>query len=159
MSSMNTVKDGRRSLQFEGKLLAESTSERTDSVRWIEFKLYKTENGSYVLSRVGVSLVFHSPTCQLTFKYKLKEARPDELSSKSIPCSECDPDESTLVFPETHRYWAQVSDKPEAVLDALYKYDQNSGAYYLTTVARKLMDKAAQVDKDVAAIYNYEIIP
>lgn len=156
---MNTVKDGHRTLQFEGNLLAESTSERIDSVRWIEFKLYKTESGSYVLSRVGISLIFHSPTCQLTSKYKLKEAPPSELSQNAIPCPDCDPDETTLVFPETYRYWAQVSDKPEAVLDALYKYDQNSGAHYLTTVAKKLMEKASRLDKDIAAIYNYEIIP
>ena len=156
---MYKVRDSSRTLQFNGELIASSSSERSDSVRWIEFTLYKTESGSYVLSRVGVSLIFHSPTCQLTSKYKLKEAPPSELSQKAIPCPDCDPDETTLVFPETYRYWAQVSDKPEAVLDALYKYDQNSGAHYLTTVARKLMDRASQVDKDLAAIYNYEIIP
>lgn len=156
---MHKVKDSSRILQFEGNLIASSSSEKNDSVRWIEFKLYKTESGTYVLSRVGVSLIFHSPTCQLTSKYKLIEAPASELSKKSIPCPDCDPDESTLVFPETYRYWAQVSDKPEAVLDALYKYDQNSGAHYLTTVAKKLMEKASRLDKDIAAIYNYEIIP
>jgi len=156
---MNIVKDGCRTLQFEGALLAESTSERSDSVRWIEFKLYRTESGSYVLSRVGVSLIFHSPTCGLTSKYKLKESVPEQLSNKAIPCPDCDPDEETLVFPETYRYWAQVSDKPEAVLDALYQYDQDSGAHYLTTVARKLLERASKVDKGIDAIYNYEIIP
>ena len=156
---MHKVRDSSRTLQFEGEHIASSTSERNESVRWIEFELYKTESGSYVLSRVGVSLIFHSPTCQLTSKYKLKESGLDQLSDKAIPCSDCDPDESTLVFPETYRYWAQVSDKPEAVLDALYKYDQDSGAHYLTTVARKLLERASRVDKGIDAIYNYEIIP
>jgi hypothetical protein len=43
---MFEVKDGSRILQFNGKLLAESSSWRRGSTRWIEFELYKTENGS-----------------------------------------------------------------------------------------------------------------
>ena len=50
---MFEVKDGSRILQFSGRLLGESSSKRGDSTRWIEFKLYKTENGKYILSRVG----------------------------------------------------------------------------------------------------------
>ena len=56
---MFEVKDGSRTLQFKGRLLAESSSWRRGSTRWIEFALYRTENGSYVLSRIGVSLIFH----------------------------------------------------------------------------------------------------
>lgn len=156
---MYTVKDSSRTLQFEGSLLAESTSERSDSVRWIEFKLYKTESGSYVLSRIGVSLIFHAPTCKLVSKYRLKEDSIDVLSDKAVPCTDCDPDETTLVFPETYRYWAQVSDKPEAVLDALYKYDEETGAHYLTGVARRLLEEASKVDLEIASVYNWEIIP
>ena len=56
---MFEVKDSSRTLQFNGKLLSKSSSWRKGSVRWIEFALYKTENGSYVLSRIGVSLIYH----------------------------------------------------------------------------------------------------
>jgi hypothetical protein len=64
----------------------------------------------------------------------------------------------SLVFPEKYRHWAQISDKPEAVLDALYKYDDN-GARYLTGVAQRLLQEAAKLDSGIADIYNYEIIP
>ena len=156
---MNSVKDGDRELQFNGTLLARSTSARRGAYRWIEFELYRTESGSYVLSRVGVSLIFHGAACSLVSKYKLTEAPIYELLRNAVPCEECEPDDSLdLIFPEKFRYWAQVSDTPEAVLDALYKYD-NNGARYLTGVAQRLLKEAARVDSEIAEVYNYEIIP
>jgi hypothetical protein len=89
----------------------------------------------------------------------LEEKSSSVLSPDSTPCEDCAPDDSLdLVFPEKYRYWAQVSDKPDAVLDALYKYDDN-GARYLTVVAQRLLKNAAAVDFAVAEIYNVEIIP
>jgi hypothetical protein len=156
---MLEVKDGSRTLQFNGSLLAESSSFRRGSTRWIEFKLYKTESGSYILSRIGVSLVFHAPVCPLVKRYGLTEVDYEDINSSSIPCQECEPDESaSLVFPEKDRYWAQVSDSPIAVLDALYKYD-DGGARYLTNVAQRLMDDASKVDKEILGVYKIEIIP
>ena len=156
---MFSVKDGDRTLQFNGTLLAKSTSERRGAYRWIEFELYNTESGAYILSRIGVSLIFHGAACSLVSKYKLNEASSQELRGDAVPCVDCNPDDSLdLIFPEKYRYWAQVSDHPEAVLDALYKYDDN-GAYYLTSVAQRLLQQAAKVDKDIADVYNVEVIP
>ena len=119
------VKDGHRLLQFNGKILGKSSSWRRGSTRWIEFELYKTENGSFILSRVGVSLVYHGAACPLVKRYGLSEVPSAELVDDALPCEECNPSyEAALIFPETHRYWAQVSEDPQAVLEALYKYDQ-----------------------------------
>jgi hypothetical protein len=156
---MYEVKDGSRTLQFNGKLLGDSSSYRRGSTRWIEFSLYRTENGSYVLSRVGVSLVFHGAACPLVKRYGLVESSPKELSKEAIPCEECDPSiKLPIVFPEKYRNWAQVSDEPEAVLDALYKYDQG-GARYLTNVAERLLDVASDNDAGIESIYRIEMIP
>lgn len=156
---MFEVKDGARTLQFNGTLLGKSSSWRKDSTRWIEFELYRTESGSYILSRIGVSLVFHGAACQLVKRYGLHEANFESLEEAALPCLECNPsEEAELVFPEKYRYWAQVSDKPDAVLDALYKYDDN-GARYLTEVAKRLLQETSKVDKGIAKIYNIEIVP
>jgi hypothetical protein len=156
---MFEVRDGSRTLQFNGQLLAKSTSWRRDSTRWIEFELYRTESGSYILSRIGASLVFHGASCPLVTRYGLSEIDYNNLAEKAIPCLECDPDESTtLVFPEKDRFWAQVSDSPAAVLDALYKYD-DGGARYLTNVAQRLLDTASKIDNGIFSVYNVEIIP
>jgi len=155
---MFEVKDGSRILQFSGHLLGESSSWRRGSVRWIEFKLYRTENGKYILSRVGVSLVFHSSTCPLVKRYGLSESQPHEIKEFAMPCEECDPERDLpILFPEKDRTWAQVSDDAEPVLDALYKYDQN-GARYLTHVAQRLLEEAAEVDEQIDSVYRVEII-
>lgn len=156
---MYEVKDGARTLTFEGTRLGVSSSYRRGSTRWIEFELYKTENGSYILSRVGVSIVFHSGACELVSKYGLHDALVEDLSVDAIPCEQCQPTfEAPLVFPEKYRYWAQVSDDPQAVLDALYKYDEG-GARYLTWVARRVLEEAADNDPEIDAVYRVEHIP
>lgn len=156
---MYEVKDGARTLQFEGVLLGSSSSYRRGSTRWIEFKLYKTENGSYVLSRIGVSLVFHSGACQLVDKYKLTDILIDSLDEEAVPCEMCQPTyEAPIVFPEKYRYWAQVSEEPQAVLDALYKYDEG-GARYLTAVAKRVLEEAADNDDSIDLVYRFERIP
>lgn len=156
---MYEVRDGARTLTFEGALLGESSSYRRGSTRWIEFELYKTESGSYVLSRVGVSLVFHSGACELVNKYGLHDASVADLSEDATPCEQCSPTfEAQLVFPEKYRYWAQVSDDPQAVLDALYKYDEG-GARYLTWVARRVLEEAADNDPEIDSVYRVEHIP
>jgi hypothetical protein len=156
---MLEVRDGDRTLQFNGVLLAKSTSERRGAYRWIEFELYRTESGSYILSRVGVSLIYHGAACSLVTRYGLKESLSSKLAASATPCEECGPDSSLdLVFPEKYRHWAQVSDRPEAVLDALHKYDDN-GARYLTSVAERLLKEASQLDSEIAHVYNVEIVP
>lgn len=155
---MIEVKDGNRTLYVDGVLLAKSTSYRRGSTRWIEFELYKTVSGQYVLSRVGVSLVYHGAACALVTTYNLQEMSFNETHRDSIPCERCEPDESAdLVFPEKNRYWAQVSDQAVAVLDALYKYD-DGGARYLTNVAQRLLEEASKKDQKIAEVYRFEII-
>jgi hypothetical protein len=156
---MYKVKDGTRTLQFNGSKLGESSSWRRGSTRWIEFELYKTESGSYVLSRIGVSLVYHGAACPLVKRYGLSESEFSTLEDGAIPCDECYPtEEADLVFPEKHRYWAQVSEEPDAVLEALYKYDQG-GARYLTNVAQRLLEDASEKDESIESVYRIEMIP
>ena len=156
---MHEVKDGSRTLQFNGKLLAESSSWRRGSYRWIEFKLFKTDNGSYILSRVGVSLIFHGAACPLVKRYGLSEMPSSSLNKDAVPCEECLPTNNVeMIFPEKDRYWAQVSEEPTPVLDALYKYDQG-GARYLTNVAQRLLEDASDMDKGIESVYRIELIP
>jgi hypothetical protein len=156
---MYEVKDGSRTLQFNGKILGESSSWRRGSTRWIEFKLFKTDNGSYILSRVGVSITYHGAACPLVKRYALTEAPVSDLKEDAVPCEECYPNRNLpIIFPEKDRTWAQVSDDPTPVLDALYKYDQG-GARYLTNVAQRLLEQAAEQDEKIDAIYRVEMIP
>ena len=153
---MIEVRDGARTLQFDGALIAESSSERAGSDRWVEFKLYKTLGGSYVLSRVGVSALYHVADCRTAQKYRLK---PGDLSDISRPCPDCHPDLSNAseLYPETLRHWAQRSDDPQGVMEALYKEDPD-GVWYLTKVARRLLETAAVTDEKIRSAYMVERI-
>lgn len=156
---MIEIQDGSRILKFNGKLLGKSSSWRRGSNRWIEFELYKTDNGSYVLSRVGVSVIYHSAVCSLVKRYGLQEVVASAIEREVFPCDECKPSlMADVVFPEKNRYWAQVSEDPSAVLEALYKYD-NSGARYLTHVAQRLLEEASSADKGIESVYKIELIP
>lgn len=156
---MFEVKDGARTLQFNGKRLASSSSWRRGSTRWIEFELYKTESGSYVLSRIGISLVYHGAACPLVERYDLTEMHSSKLNDDAVSCEICRaaPD-AQLIFPEKPRYWAQVSEEATAVLEALYKYD-DGGARYLTRVAQRLLEDASDVDQGIEQVYRIELIP
>ena len=154
------VKDDARTLQFNGEKLGQSSSWRKGSDRWIEFELYKTEAGTFVLARIGVSLIFHTSTCPLVSKYNLRGYTTDTLEEDASPCEQCLPTYNLpIVFPEKYRYWALVTEDPEMVLDALYKEDQITGARYLTQVARRLLQEASEADSEIDSVYRIEVIP
>lgn len=154
---MITVHDNERTLSFNGKRLAFSSSETPDSVRWIEFEIYRADSGAYIVSRVGVSLVYHMPTCELAEKYGLEEWDPEEqLTEDSYPCDICRPSASApYVCPETTRYWARVCESAEGVVRTLYKTDQR-GVRYITNVAARLLENAASADDGIARAYYDE---
>lgn len=155
---MFEVRNGNRTLRFEGRLLASASSKRRDASRWIEFDLYKTSAGTYVLSRVGVSLIFHSPLCPLVDRYGLHEASVDDLDPLAVECEECEPGfEDPIVYPEVYRYWTLTSEGPKAILDALYQRDKNGGKY-LTRVSERLLQNAAAQDADIDMMYRFEEI-
>lgn len=152
------VRDGKRIIQFEGKRLAASSSKARYSSRWIEFTLYRTEGGTYVLHRLGVSTVFHTSTCGLVTKYGLRETYNVDLPAAPTPCEECRPSASDpLVYPELDRHWTLTTEDPEIVLRALYRPD-NRGGQYLTKVAERLLDDASEVDSDIDAAYRVQYL-
>jgi hypothetical protein len=160
---MYEVKDNKRTIKFDGVLLAFSTSFRPGVKRWIEFGLYRTVGGSYVLSRIGETHLFHNPECAVAQRNGLTKIPLAALREGSVPCDVCRPDrlsghnDDQMVSPEMPRYWAQVSDTADAVVDSLYKYDE-AGARYLTGVAERLLEEASAVDAAIEGAYRVETI-
>ncbi len=155
---MYEVRDGNRVLRFDGELLSESSSRRPDNDRWVEFQLYRTKSGSYVLGRIGQSLLFHALDCPVVERNRLKPSGVEFLNDEHIGCTQCDPDDyAEEVAIEKPRYFALVSESPEAILEALYKYDQ-AGARYLTHVAQRLIEDACGLDSRLEKAYRVEYI-
>jgi hypothetical protein len=150
------VKDGVRTLKFDGELLAQSSSRIGSRPRWVEFYLFRTPKGTYVISRVGVSRYYHNGDCSVVSRNRLSAIDESELTPDAMPCTECRPSriDPEGVYPETPRYWAQHSEQPRGIVASLMKYDDN-GIEYLTNVARRLLEDAAEVDEGLAdAFYN-----
>lgn len=157
---MIQIKDGSRILEFDGAMIGDSTSWRRGSYRWVEFKLYKTrEEGRYIISRVGMSLLYHMNTCPVVARNNLRDAPRSALDRDAKACPECHPDQFNVpvICPERPRYWAQVCDTPQAVIEALMKYDE-AGNRYLTFVAQRLLESASDIDPELDAMYRVETI-
>ena len=122
----HSVRDGQRQLTFDGTLLAESSSRRPGNPRWVEFELYRTAGGHYVLSRTGRSTCYHTfPECAVVLRNRIDPRSVEELDPEATACSECrSRGDRSQVYPEQPRFWAQASETAEGVINSLYKYDE-----------------------------------
>lgn len=155
---MFEVRDGSRVLRFEGDLLAQSSSRLYNQDRWVEFELYRSKAGSYVLSRIGQTRLYHALDCSVVQRNGLKPCDSALLTDQHYACEDCDPeDDLEQVAIEKPRYFALVSDSPDAILDALYKRDRD-GTRYLTHVAQRLIEEAALGDARIERAYRVEFI-
>lgn len=156
---MYEVKDGVRTFKFDGVLLSFSTSHRTGAKRWVEFSLYRTAGHQYVLSRVGETTLYHLPNCVIAHRNGLHPTPRAALRVDSTPCDVCHADDRDTdeIMQEVPRYWAQVCETADAVVDSLYRYDE-AGSRYLTGVAKRLLEEAGDVDSEVDTAYRTELI-
>jgi hypothetical protein len=155
------VYDGSRTLKFEGVHLSHSSSRNRGSGRWIEFDLYRTESGQYVLSRNGVSVIYHTRNCQVVEEYGLHAAPAATLTAESTPCERCIPvivADNDVIFPEVNRPWAQVCPSVDSVLKSVQLQDPHTGSWYLTRVARNLLEEASQHDAQVDLRYHTQVV-
>lgn len=143
---MHTVRDRDKYLDFDGELIAHSSSGERNADRWVEFNLYRTLGREYVISRIGHSRVYHAHQCDLLDDARLPFASPPEGAQ---PCVTCRPELDLPVRPETARYYARVHRTPEDVVQKLYRTDAK-GVQYLTRVARLLIERAALHDQAFA---------
>ena len=156
---MHVVRDGSRQLKFDGDKLSESSSRSRGRTRWVEFQLYKTVGDSYVLARIGVSLYYHTPRCEVVQRNRIPGVRTEEVSTAMVPCETCSPVpmNEDILHPEAPRFWAMVSDSAESVVSSLYKWD-DTGTKYLTNVSRRLLEDAARIDDEIHEAYYSETI-
>ena len=154
------IRDGVRKLIVQGELLASSSSEDKFKDRWVEFKLFRASiTGSYVVSRVGHSRLYHAEKCDIVNRNRLSAVSAEDLDGVYKPCPKCNPNwaDPEGIYPEVPRAHAQVCSTAEGVLDYLTKYD-SAGSEYFTNVAKRLLEEASKVDQDIRDAYMTEVI-
>src|ERR1700729_3375954 len=85
-----------RPLDFSGALLSSASTERpSSSVRWTILALYLKEDGTYIIQKIGETIVFHKlgSTCSRRAQF----AMLDDLEDKYEPCDTCWPDDSVVM--------------------------------------------------------------
>lgn len=153
-----TVRDTAQNYRFDGELIAESSSRGYNKPRWVEFKLYKTAKGPYVVSRVGATVTFHSDSCELVKRNsRMKAVMDDEIPAHYIPCDLCKPARISVngegLYPEIPRYWAQICKNASGVIESLMSEDANENRY-MTLVAKRLLEYASLIDDDIQEAFE-----
>ena len=150
------VKNGQRIIEFDGELLSSSSSQNNDSVRWVEFNLYLTAGGSYVLERIGHSRIYHDIGCEVVDRSGLKFRPGDLVGPEHVACPQCEPDiqdPNDIIVIEKPRYFGLWSESPDVVLESLY-----GNRNYMTKVAERLIEDAALYDQRLERAYRIEHI-
>ena len=160
------IRNGGRKVAFTGRLLAAVSSERAHAPRWTVMELYREVKGHYIIHRVGMTKVYHTPDCQLAavnrlpFGHELPGGAPSLESMQSkAPCSECRPlvtDPSIQLRFERERHWAGIAETPAAAIDMLHRTD--NGQRSLPWIATNLLNEASVADPDLASAYETERI-
>jgi hypothetical protein len=145
-----------REIEFDGWLLGSSSTEGDDSLRWTEIHIYKTEGGSYIIERLGKSLVYHRKG-RCSSKPNWVEVPGAALGEDSQPCDVCRPrvpedddfnsDEKFLH--ETMISSAEVVNRAEDMHDALSMFDRKRKISQISHPAAQALQNAAANDPDL----------
>lgn len=160
MTESIEVRDGARRITFDGQLIGSASSRRHDSPRWSEYRLYKTDASTYVLEKVGRSIVVHMPACPdiISQLNRFQSVHPGEDPSNGWWfCETCTASgfNITALLVENDRNWVTITDDPREVIDALYR--RKGGARSLQKISLALLEQASRADEKIAnAFYTVE---
>lgn len=157
------ILDGKRRITFEGWQIGDASSRTENSERWIDMALYVTATGTYILSKVGCSDVFHVGSCRRPSKGQRRENLSEALTEDDagydpadifVPCRECRPEfDATPVWVETDMPSVQSFRSVVDLFDALHQ-KKGGNVRSLSRVSRALLDEAKEVDPEVARILD-----
>lgn len=155
-------RDGKLSqVVFEGELMTPPvTTENDDKTRWVEFRLYRRNDGGYVVHRTGKSLIYHKldTTCQ-TRGGSLRgyPARASSLPTDAEPCDWCNPPWPEDLAPDTQVRFEEDRDTITRVRTAgevvhSLTWDAAAQKERWSRPVMDLVKAAAEVDEEFAAI-------
>lgn len=155
--------DGRQ-VRFEGDLIGEATSREPRSLRWSETRIWRTRAGSYIVQKVGRTLVFHSTSgrCRTGEKVAVRDIPRDQLANL-IPCPKCRPDavtsaqEDDEVRLEEDRYTVHISETARGAVECCRSVDDD-GVQFTTWYNADALRKASEVDEDIRAAYAVRVV-
>jgi len=142
------LRDVARTVEFYGTRLAHVSTETSSQPRWTTMELYRTDDGRYVLSVVGHSVVYHvhDSVCNSGVPTHVSDFPPDVES-----CARCRPPDidelnsSALLDLEEDYPTVSVCQTTDDVISRL-RARRNGSIGPLSRPAMRLLKTAATVD-------------
>lgn len=155
------VRDSSRLITFDGDLLGFASSEREGVPRWTEMSVYLTDGGSYVLEKVGRSIMCHMPECPEINDGlpRFQEQHPGEDPDYGFEFhDDCVPEvyDFTRLLIEENRYWATITKKPEEILEALER--RRDGIRTLPRIGMDLLEQVTGSHPEFGEFWRTEHI-
>lgn len=158
------VRDAGRLITFDGDLLAGVTSRRDgDAARWTEMRLYRSEAGTYILEKVGRSILMHLRECSdpdiNTSKLpRFQDVHPGDDPDFNYEFHSCVPEEYdfTRLLVEEDRYWSTIAEDPMKIVEALYR--KKDGERHMPRISLDLLEAAGERDTGIRDAYANEYI-
>jgi hypothetical protein len=150
------VRDGSRLISFDGDLLGHISSARPGTPRWTEMSIYRTKGNSYVLEKVGRSVVTHMEGCVGIIGFQA--AHPGDDPDIGYTYHDCVPDEYdfTKLLVEEDRFWAIIAEDPERIVEALYR--RREGVRHLPRISLDLLGRVSDIDPSFGSSWRVEHI-
>lgn len=160
MSKRYALKNEDRILEFDGELIASSTSKRANSLRWLEINIYATESGGFVYETIGRSTVWR-PSNEANPNATL--VTPDFIveNADSLQCDPKHPDlalsdmAGKYIVVETDRHRATFSPTAEGLVESA-KVSDPDGILFISNTAKNALREAADRHKTIHAAYVVE---
>jgi hypothetical protein len=148
-------------IEFEGKQISGATTERPEDPRWTEINIYKTAGGSYVIQRIGRSVVYHVHGSECNYGIA---TRVDKLPEDAEPCNVCNPglpedlDPEDIVDFEIDIHSAEVcnaAELPHRLTHKKINRDTGKEERFMSSVSRRALQGALDADADLThAVMN-----
>ena len=155
------VQDRYEQIEFSGTLLADVSTETPDSDRWTEIRIYRTIAGSYVVERVGRSVIYHEHDGPCNTGVPVRSGDLDDMFTPCRRCQVADLDvisQNEMVDQELDKHQTDVVDAAgvQGVL-TLQRRDHNRGenVSYLSNPALRALALAANADSALCDVRSH----
>ena len=169
------LSDGNRSVHFDGQLIGSATSEYGyhghHKARWTEFEIYLTDEGTYVIAKVGRSRIVHSTERCRVLKNNEDPLEKVDLDEEGADWEFCDPnispheqcwtdaslERASYGYLENDHTTVTLADNPQGAVSTCYSRDF-MGVFSISWLAKKALERAFIHDQALESAYqNFDI--
>jgi hypothetical protein len=164
---------GQPQKRFTGAKLAHtSTGEHRNLPRWLTLDLFLKQDGTYILHRIGYSVVYHSVEGPCEGGEKMTYATLADITDEGEPCTKCHPipfkalmaavesghsDANSKSVALEHNYYKvlEIPDVPTLISELEFvPKNSRTGERVISRPGQELLLRAADLDPRISAVFE-----